>query len=73
MTAVHIYDNAIMKHELSLQNEKQQLAMAEAQHEDFSITQHRSLAALEESGIKSLKESRDEAAARVRDIEQNCK
>ena len=73
LLAVHKYDNAITKHQLNLHIEKQQLAMAQTDGSDFRIAQHRSLAEMEENFIKSLTESRNEASARVQDIEQNCK
>jgi hypothetical protein len=73
LNVVHTYDQKITEYEAHLQSEKQQLAMAQTQHDDVGIAQHRSLSELAENAIQSMTASRDEAAARVRDIEQNCK
>lgn len=73
LKAVHIYDNSITKHQAGLQVEKTQLAMAEADHDSFRMIQHRSLAENEQNAINSLTVSRDQASARVSEIERNCK
>lgn len=71
-TAVHMYDNSITTNEARLSGEKNSLALAEANQDGFRVAEHRSLADTLESQIKSLKESRDEAARRVQEIEQQC-
>lgn len=72
LKAVHMYDNSITVSEARLQEENGALALAQETKDDIHIAEHKSLAALVESQIKSLKESRDEAAQRVRDIEGQC-
>jgi hypothetical protein len=73
LQAVHMYEQSITKHEGSLQAENMQLAMAQTDQNKFKIAEHKSLAELEQNSIKSLKDSRDLAMARVKDIEQLCR
>jgi len=71
-SAVHKYDVAITRYEARLQTEKGLLSMAETNHDTFKIAEHRSLADQMEGAIKSLTASRDEAGARVSEIERQC-
>lgn len=70
--AVHTYDNSITDKEVKLAIEKNAQAMADADNDKFHSDEHRSLAAYLETAISELKESREQAAQRVRDIEQQC-
>ena len=70
--AVHEYDNFITDKEAKLTNEKNMQAMADSDNDKFKSDEHRELAAYLETAIAELKENREHAAQRVRDIEQQC-
>jgi hypothetical protein len=70
--AVHIYDNSIINNQVQLTIEKNAQAMADADNNKIRSDEHRSLAASLETTISELKEYREQAAQRVRDIEQQC-
>jgi hypothetical protein len=73
LKAVHQYDESITKNQARAQLERSAMAMAETDKDDFHVTEHRSLAEGLEQQIKDLTTSRDQAAARVQQLEQGCK